>query len=143
VPARVRRGLGSRDHLIRDTAEPPHRIGWVEEERLLVSGADSAPIPPRLYESVLVQRTGQLMYELSTFYPEISGLQPAYGWEAPYTLTGNGLPVVGPHRNYPHHLFAMGDGSQSVTGAYLASRILLRQHLEDTQPSDAAFGFPR
>ena len=30
----------------------------------------------------------------------------------------------------PHHLFAFGDSSHSVTGAYLASRILLRHHLE-------------
>jgi hypothetical protein len=28
-----------------------------------------------------------------------------------------------------------------LTGAYLASRVLLRQHLDDTQPADAVFGF--
>jgi glycine/D-amino acid oxidase-like deaminating enzyme len=90
---------------------------------------------------MLVQRTGQLMYELSTFYPDISGLQPAYGWDAPYAVTPHGLPVIGPHRNYPHHLFALGGGSDSVTGAYLASRALLRHHQEDPQAADLAFGF--
>ena len=96
----------------------------------------------RLRDAALVQRTGQLMYELSTFYPEISGLQPAYGWDAPYSTTSHGLPIIGPHRNYPHHLFALGgDGSQSVTGAYLASRILLRHHQDDPQAADLAFGF--
>ena len=79
-----------------------------------------------------MQRTGQLMYELSTIYPEISGILPEYGWEAPYALTAEGLPYIGPHRNFPHHLFAFGDASRSVTGAYLASRVLLRHHLGET-----------
>ena len=46
-----------------------------------------------------------------------------------------GLPYIGPHRNFPHQLFAFGDSSHSVTGAYLASRILLRHHLGETDPS--------
>ena len=45
-----------------------------------------------------------------------------------YARTADGLPYIGPHRNFPHHLFAFGDSSHSVTGAYLASRILLRHH---------------
>ena len=54
---------------------------------------------------------------------------------------GDGLPFIGPHRNYPRHLFAFGDASRSVTGAYLASRILLRQCLEEHDPADDVFGF--
>jgi len=141
VPAKLRKSLGSRDHLLRDAADPPHRIAWLDDERLLVAGADGGPVAGRVRDAALVQRTGQLMYELSTFYPEISGLRPAYGWDAPYSATPHGLPVIGPHRNYPHHLFALGDGSQSVTGAYLASRILLRHHQDDPQAADLAFGF--
>jgi glycine/D-amino acid oxidase-like deaminating enzyme len=141
VPSKVRKALGTRDHLLRDSAAPAHRVAWTDDERLLVSGADGGPVPARNRDAVLVQRTGQLMYELSTIYPDISGLQPAYGWDAPYSTTSRGLPLVGPHRNYPHHLFALGDGSQSVTGAYLASRVLLRLHLDEPQPSDAVFAF--
>jgi len=141
VPPKVRKALGNRDHLLRDAADPPHRISWLDDERVLVSGADSGPVPQRAREGMLVQRTGQLMYELSTLYPDISGLQPSYGWDASYAATPHGLPIIGPHRNYPHHLFALGDGSQSLTGAFLASRVLLRQHLEETEPADAVFGF--
>ena len=61
---------------MRDLAEPPHVVRWVDDERLLVSGADSAAMPPRLREKTIVQRTGQLMYELSTIYPDISGILP-------------------------------------------------------------------
>jgi glycine/D-amino acid oxidase-like deaminating enzyme len=143
IPATIRKSLGSRDHLLRDLSNPPHRIAWVDDDRLLVSGADGAAVPPRLREQTLVQRTGQLMYELSVMYPEISGLQPSYGWDAEYGTTGRGIPLIGPHRNYPFHLFAFGDSSHSVTGAYLASRILLRQHLDEVVAADAAFAFGR
>jgi glycine/D-amino acid oxidase-like deaminating enzyme len=142
VPAAVRKQLGSRDHLLRDLNDPPHHISWVDDERLLIAGADLPAQPARAREQLLVQRTGQLMYELSVLYPEISGLQPAYGWDAPYGAPSRGLPLIGPHRNYPHHLFAFGD-SHSLTAAYLASRILLRHQHEESQPADAAFAFVR
>jgi glycine/D-amino acid oxidase-like deaminating enzyme len=143
LPAKIRQQLGARDTVVRDSANPAHVIRWVGEDRLLVNGASALAVPPRQRDKVLVQRTGQLMYELSTLYPDISGTQPEYGWAADYALTDNGLPAVGPHRNFPHHLFAFGDASHSVTGAYLASRIMLRYHSEEMDPGDAAFAFRR
>jgi len=143
VPAKIRHQLGSDHAVVRDLAEPAHAIRWVGGDRLLVVGADSDAVPPRQRDKVVVQRTGQLMYELSTLYPDISGIQPDYGWAADYALTAEGIPYIGSHRNYPHHLFAFGDASHSVTGAYLASRVLLRQHLEESESADEAFSFNR
>jgi glycine/D-amino acid oxidase-like deaminating enzyme len=122
-------------------ADPPHVVRWLDDERLLVAGADAESPPERQGEKVIVQRTGQLMYELSTLYPDISGIAPLYGWDAAYARTVDGLPYLGPHRNYPHHLFAFGDSSHGVGGAYLASRVLLRHHLGEVEPSDEVFGF--
>ena len=143
VPARVRTNLGRRGAVVRDSAPPPHIIRWVDDEKLLVTGADSDTVPPRLRDKTIVQRTGQLMYEMSTIYPDISGLQPEYGWEAVYGRTADGFPFIGPHRNYPRHLFAFGDASHSLTGAYLASRILLRHFLDQSESADDVFGFLR
>jgi glycine/D-amino acid oxidase-like deaminating enzyme len=143
VPARIRQQLGRRDAVVRDSADPPHIIRWVGDDRILITGADGVAVAPKQRERVSVQRTGQLMYELSTLYPDISGVQPEYGWTADYARTAEGLPYLGAHRNYPHHLFAFGDASHSVTGSYLASRVLLRQHFEEMDPVDAAFGFNR
>jgi glycine/D-amino acid oxidase-like deaminating enzyme len=141
LPARLRQRLGRRDVVVRDLASPPHLVRWVGEDRLLIAGADLSAPPERQREKLLVQRTGQLMYELSTLYPEISGVAPAYGWDAGYSRMEDGLPFIGPHRNYPHQLFAFGDASHSVTGAYLASRSLLRQHLGEDDRLDQLFGF--
>jgi glycine/D-amino acid oxidase-like deaminating enzyme len=143
VPARVRHQMGRREAIVRDTAEPPHVIRWAGDDRIIVAGADAEPPPVRLRDKVIVQRTGQLMYELSTLYPDISGIAPAFGWAADYARTTNGLPCIGPHRNFPHHLFAFGDASQGVSGAYLASRVLLRHHFEEMDPADEVFGFHR
>ena len=55
----------------------------------------------------------------------------------------DGLPYIGPHRNFPHHLFAFGDSSRSLTGAYLASRMLLRLHLDELESADRHFSFTR
>ena len=143
VPARVRQHLGNRTAVLRDGSAPPHVVRWVDDERLLISGADGPVVPARKLAQTNVQRTGQLMYELSTIYADISGIMPAYGWDAPYAATAEGLPYIGPHRNFPFHLFAFGDSSHSVTGAYLASRIFLRHHLDELDESDAAFSFNR
>jgi glycine/D-amino acid oxidase-like deaminating enzyme len=143
VPAKIRHLMGRREAVLRDSAQPPHLVRWVGEDRLLVAGADAEAPAARLRDKVIVQRTGQLMYELSTLYPDISGLQPTFGWAADYARTTDGLPCIGAHRKFPHHLFAFGDASPGVTGAYLASRVLLRHHFEEMDPADDVFGFHR
>ena len=143
VPAKIRQQMGTRTFMLRDSAVPPHVMRWTADGRVLVGGADADAPPVRLRDKVIVQRTGQLMYELSILYPDLSGVQPAFGWASDYARTTNGLPCIGPHRNYPHHLFALGDASQGVTGAYLASKILVRQHFGEMDPTDSIFEFHR
>jgi glycine/D-amino acid oxidase-like deaminating enzyme len=143
VPAKVRNQLGTRRWVIRDAADPPHVIRWVDDRRLLIEGAVGDLVPVRQREKTIVQRTGQLMYELSTLYPDISGIMPAYGWDAPFALTAERLPYIGAHRNFPHQLLAFGDSSHGVTGAFLASRITLRHFLGQPESADEAFGFTR
>ena len=143
VPAKVRNQLGNRTAVIRDMADVPHLVRWVDDERLLVAGAAGGPVAARLREKTIIQRTGQLMYELSTIYPDISGIMPAYGWDAAYAQTAEGLPYIGAHRNFPHQLLAFGDSSYGVTAAYLASRITLRHFLDQADSNDEAFGFTR
>jgi glycine/D-amino acid oxidase-like deaminating enzyme len=82
------------------------------------------------------------MYELSLVLPEISGVQPEHGWHIPYSVGRDGLPLVGPHRNYPQHLFALGLGTDPAA-AFLASRLLLRHLSGTTSTTDAGFGFTR
>jgi glycine/D-amino acid oxidase-like deaminating enzyme len=143
VHAKIRKLLGKRKTVVRDSADPYHVVRWLDDERLMVMGADIETPVDRQKEKIVGPKTGQLMYELSVMYPEISGIQPEYGWSIDYAKTAEGLPYIGPHRNFPHHLFAFGDSSHSVTGSYLASRVLLRYFLDELDSSDKAFEFNR
>ena len=143
MPPPMRRQLGARDATILDTRRPRHRIRWTADGRIVIAGADQDETPRRTRGAVLVQRTGQLMYELLTMYPAISGLQPMYGWELPYGQTADGLMYIGAHRNYPRHLFALGAGGDSITGAFVAARILARAARGESLKGDEVFGWAR
>ena len=83
------------------------------------------------------------MYELSLRYPAISGLPAHWGWEQPVVTTPDGLPWIGPHRNYPFHFFALAFGWHGDALAWLAAKAALRQARGEVRPADEAFGFVR
>jgi glycine/D-amino acid oxidase-like deaminating enzyme len=143
LPAAVRRDVGKRLSAMRDTASPPHVLRWLKDDRVLFAGADQPAVPARLRDKTLVQRANQLMYELTTIYPAISGVQPAWAWDFLHYGSPDGLPVVGPHRNFPRHLFALGHGRHGAGTAWLAARILLREYLREPAKGDDLFGFAR
>jgi gamma-glutamylputrescine oxidase len=143
LPAAVRREVGQRSSALRDDAMPPHVLRWLKDDRVMFTGADQPAQPDRLRPKVLVQRTGQLMYELSTMYPAISGVQPSWSWDSVHHDTADGLPYIGLHRNFPRHLFAMGHGRHGAGIAWLAARILLRQYQGEAARGDDLFGFSR
>lgn len=142
MPAAMRREAAPEGVMIRDRRSPRHRIRWTDDHRVLVAGADQAEVAPASRPAVLVQRTGQLMYELLTMYPAISGLRPEFGWSVLSAETADGLMYIGPHRNYPRHLFALG-GGESVTGAFLAARLLLRAVRGEPAKGDEVFAWTR
>ncbi|HXW08188.1 MAG TPA: FAD-dependent oxidoreductase [Vicinamibacterales bacterium] len=143
LPAAVRRELGNRAAALRDAAAPPHFLRWLKDDRVLFAGADQRPVASRALDKVLIQRTGQLMYELSTMYPAISGAEPEWSWAYTYEGTVDGLPFIGTHRNFPHHLFALGQGRHGAAVSWLAARLLLRQFLGEAAKGDELFGFGR
>ncbi len=143
LPAAVRRELGRRAAGLRDNATPPHLLHWLKDERIMFAGADQAPVPTRMRDKTLVQRSGQLMYELSTLYPAVSGAKPEWAWDYAYETTADGLPYIGRHRNFPRHLFALGHGRHGAAVSWLAARVLLRLFQEVPDKGDELLGFSR
>jgi glycine/D-amino acid oxidase-like deaminating enzyme len=144
MPVQVRRQVGLPSATIRDSHEPAHRVRWTADHRALIAGAEQNEASVKQREARLREWTYELMYELLKMYPAISGLQPAYGWRLTSAVTRDGLPFIGPHRNYPGHLFALGGAAgESATGAFLAARILVRALTESPDTADEAFGFTR
>jgi glycine/D-amino acid oxidase-like deaminating enzyme len=140
VAARLRKQMP--EGILVDTEIPPHMVHVLADGRILIAGADQARTPERGKEKVVLQRTGQLMYELSRLYPAISGVMPAYGWDVPVAATVDDVMYAGPHRNYPRHLFAWATRHDPAQ-AFLASRILLRHYIGQASRDDAYFAFTR
>lgn len=143
LPAAIRREVGARATALRDTASPPHILRWLKDDRVLFSGADQRPVSAKQRDKVLVANANELMYELTTFYPAISGVRPEFGWDFIHYGSPDGLPVIGPHRNFPRHLFALGHGRHGVAVAWLAARVLLREYLGERAKGDELYGFAR
>jgi gamma-glutamylputrescine oxidase len=129
--------------IVRDMADPLHVIALTDQGRLVLQGGDSKLSAPRAREAALVSRVNQLLYEVSVLYPAMSGVMPEFAWSAARATGRDGLMLVGPHRNFPRHLFAVGIGQAGLAGAYLASRILLRHLQDDIDRNDEIFGFTR
>ena len=142
LPAAVRAELGARGTVLTDTDSPAHHLWLTADHRALFAGADQKRPADRLREKTLVQRTGQLMYELSRLYPAISGTAPAYGWDVPLAHPIDGVLYAGSHRNFPFHHFAFGT-SHDPARAYLASRIILRGIQGRPEKADEFFSFAR
>ncbi|MBA3295713.1 MAG: FAD-binding oxidoreductase [Acidobacteria bacterium] len=139
----MRRQVGPRRAALEDAVAPHRLVRWIDDARAFVSGGLQPEVPARLRERTLTQRTGQLMYELSLLYPPISGLKPAWAWDTPDYETVDGLPFVGPHRNFPRHLFAFTPSSHGAALAWTAARVLVRHYQGEGAKGDQAFGFGR
>ena len=143
LPAVVRRAVGGRTATLRQDGTPPHFLRWLTDDRVFFSGADQPEVPARGREKALVQRTGQLMYELSLLYPDISGLAAEWSWDTTRYETVDRLPFAGVHRNFPRHLFAMSDPHHGAGFSWMAARLLLRSFQKTPLKGDDLFGFSR
>lgn len=142
LPAAVRKEIGPRGILLRDTDAPSHHLWLTADHRAVFAGGDQKRQPDRLRDKTLVQRANELMYELTKLYPAISGVMPEYGWDVPMTHAIDGALYAGSHRNFPFHLFAFGTGHDPAR-AYLASRIIVRNILGKPEKDDTHFSFAR
>jgi gamma-glutamylputrescine oxidase len=143
LPGAVTRAVGAARPAIAVGFDRGIRLAWTNGPRLVIEGGHQPPVPDRQRLRVLEQRTGDLMYNLLVRYPSILGTRADYGWAERRTVTPDGLCYAGPHRNFPHHLFAVAVGHGGVTAAYLAARIAARHHLGTVERDDRVFGFLR
>jgi glycine/D-amino acid oxidase-like deaminating enzyme len=146
LAAPVRRQVGPRTSALRVEAvegDVPGFVRWLGEDRVLVAGGDQPALAAQSRERAVVQRTGQLMYELTLTYPAISGTPPEWGWSFRFDETTDGIPYIGTHRNFPRHLFALGLGRNGAAASWLAARILLRHIRGELAKGDDFFEFSR
>lgn len=143
LTAAMRKAAGPRAALYTEFTESPRWLRWLPDGRALFTGLAGPEPAPRLRQAAVVQRANQLMYELSLRYPDISGLPPAFGWDLPVVTTADGLPWIGPHRNYPFHFFSMAFGWHGEAWAWVAAQAAVRHFTGKASADDAVLGFSR
>ena len=127
LSAPMRREAGKRAAIVTEAAEQNRPwLRGLSEDRLMFAGGLSSMPATRLRDTLLKQRTAELMYELSVRYPAISGLPARWAWETEVVTAVDGLPWIGPHRNYPFHFFSMAFGWHGDSLAWHAARAALR-----------------
>ncbi len=141
--AEMRRETGTRDYSVIERGESARWMRFLAEDRVLFAGVETKPHPDRQRDKVLIQRAGQLMYELSVRYPSISGLKAEWAWALPVVSTLDGLPWVGAHRNYPFHFFALALGWHGDAISWFTARAAARHFAGTPRKEDDAFSFLR
>jgi glycine/D-amino acid oxidase-like deaminating enzyme len=143
LTAAMRKQVGARASLYTEATESPRFLRWLSGNRALFAGLSGPELPAAQRDEAVRQRANQLMYEFSLRYPEISGLPPAFGWDFPVVTTVDGLPWIGPHRNYPFHFFSVAFGWHGEAFAWLAARAAVRFFTNQATKDDSALGFIR
>lgn len=142
VPDGARAAFGEGRAVVRDSHPSAHLWRWTPEGTLVFGGAAQPSVPDRQVERHVRQRAGQLMYELSLLYPEISGVPPRAAWRVRAATSADGLPLVGRHRAFPRHLFALAAGT-GLQWAALSALVVERAWRTRPKTADSQFGFPR
>lgn len=143
LTAAMRKLVGARATLYTEATESPRFLRWLPGNRALFAGLMGPAIPAAQREAAVKQRANQLMYELSLRYPDISGLPPAFGWDMPIITTVDGLPWIGPHRNYPFHFFSVAFGWHGEAFGWLAAKAAARFFTGQATKDDTGLGFMR
>jgi glycine/D-amino acid oxidase-like deaminating enzyme len=143
LSAPMKRASGSRGSVVGEPGETPHWLRWLPDGRALFAGGLSKAVGSRQLDKAVVQNSAELMYELSVRHPVLSGLPAKWGWHVPVISTSDGLPWIGPHRNYPFHFFALAFGWHGDGLAWLSAKAALRSFTGESTREDQAFVFVR
>jgi glycine/D-amino acid oxidase-like deaminating enzyme len=139
----VRARVGVPDVLLWSTERPYHYVRWGPRHRLIVGGADRPLVPESQRAAAFTQGRRRLAREVRAFCPGLRGIPFERAWEGLFAVTPDGLPYLGSHPRYPHHLFALGYGGNGMVYAWLAAQMLTRSITGTPDPDLKLFSFDR
>jgi len=143
LSARSRRALGLGDVMLWDAGRPYHYARWTMDHRLLLGGGDRKPVAERQRRKALRDGVAGVRTFFEQRLPALRQVDTEFAWEGLFATTPDGLPYVGPHRDYPQHLFALGYGGNGMTFGFLAARLLLEWYRGRCTAEHRLFGFER
>ncbi|HTV00643.1 MAG TPA: FAD-binding oxidoreductase, partial [Luteitalea sp.] len=140
---RQRADIGLGPVMLWDTERPYHYARWTSDHRLLLGGEDRLVKPGASRRAAFTRATTALRAHFCRLLPALHDVSFEHAWEGLFAMTPDTLPLVGTHRRYPRHLFALGYGGNGMTFGYLAATQLLEQWRGKRSPDHDLFAFNR
>ncbi|KAA9338407.1 FAD-binding oxidoreductase [Hymenobacter busanensis] len=126
-----------------ETARPYLYTRTTPDGRIMVGGRDEAIKAATFQNTVLEHKVEKLEKQFQELFDCATPFTRDFVWGGVYGETSDGLPYIGPHKDFPRTYFALGYGGNGTTYSLLAAEII-RDALTGRQHRHAAtFAFDR
>jgi glycine/D-amino acid oxidase-like deaminating enzyme len=103
--------------------------------RIAAGGEDVDFVDAAKRDELLARKTKTLEKKIRKMFPQLKW-KLATAWTGTFAESRDGLPYIGPHKDFPGAQFALGYGGNGITFATLASAIIT-DLISGTKNSDA------
>ncbi|MCG7378967.1 FAD-binding oxidoreductase [Paenibacillus sp. ACRSA] len=109
--------------MIWETARPYLYMRTTPDGRIIAGGLDEER-PRKDQRSIKAAHKGDILLQQIAEYFPLSELEVDYAWEAVFGSTHDGLPLIGPHPDYPHSYFVEGYGGNGTVYSMIGARLI-------------------
>lgn len=109
--------------VIWESARPYLYVRTTEDSRFVAGGEDVDFVNETKRDRLLPVKTKTLVRKLRKMFPRIPW-KLATAWTGTFAESDDGLPYIGPHKDFPGAQFALGYGGNGITFAAIASLII-------------------
>jgi glycine/D-amino acid oxidase-like deaminating enzyme len=109
--------------VIWETARPYLYVRTTVDSRIVAGGEDVDFVDEGRRDRLLARKTKILERKIRKMFPHISW-KLAAAWTGTFAESSDGLPYIGPHKDFPGAQFALGYGGNGITFSAIASLII-------------------
>jgi glycine/D-amino acid oxidase-like deaminating enzyme len=140
--ARTKFPKGREYPVIWESARPYLYVRTTVDGRIVAGGEDVDFVDAEKRDQLLARKTKTLEKKIRKMFPQLKW-RLATAWTGTFAESRDGLPYIGPHKDFPGAQFALGYGGNGITFATIASAII-PDLISQTKNSDAKlFRFDR
>jgi len=109
--------------MIWESARPYLYVRTTVDGRIVAGGEDVDFVDAAKRDKLLARKTRTLEKKVRKMFPHLKW-KVATAWTGTFAESKDGLPYIGPHKDFPGALFALGYGGNGITFATIASAIV-------------------
>jgi glycine/D-amino acid oxidase-like deaminating enzyme len=106
-----------------ESARPYLYVRTTVDSRIIAGGEDVDFVNAEKRDRLLPAKTRTLVRKIRKMFPKVSWKLDT-AWTGTFGESRDGLPYIGPHKDFPGAQFALGYGGNGITFAAIASRII-------------------